>query len=219
MGGAMYITEYMTSSPITVSGLTSLPEARKILAEYRIRHLPVIDKQDRLIGILTDRDLRSAYPSSVTTKEEALLAFDRVQQSTAEDIMTTECSTLTIDARLEDALLIFERDKVGAIPVVDEDDKVIGLFSLLDLTSAYGSLFGNSSDGAFCVVIEDDGRENIFTQLSQLCDKNNIVLKGLMQINSKKDVAKIYMRVNSLKPGKVLKLLHSQNYHLLTTMR
>lgn len=214
----MYISEYMTSSPITVSGLTSLPEARKILAEYQIRHLPVIDKNDCLIGILTDRDLRSAYPSSVMTKEEAMLAFDRVQQSTAEDIMTTECSTLTMDARLEDALLIFERDKVGAIPVVDEDDQVLGLFSLLDLTSAYGNLFGASGDGVFCFLIEDDGRENIFAELSMLCDNNNIVLKGLMQIDTKKDVAKIYMRVNSLKPDKVLKLLHSQKYRLLTTM-
>lgn len=214
----MYISDYMTASPITVSGLTTLPEARKILAEYQIRHLPVIDKDDRLVGILTDRDLRSAYPSSVTTKQEALLAFDRVQQSAVEDIMTTECSTLTIDARLEDALKIFERDKVGAIPVVDEDNKVLGLFSLLDLTSAYGSLFGANEDGAFCFVIEDDGREHIFTELSQLCDSNNVVLKGLMQIQAKKDVAKIYMRVTSLKPDKVLKLLHSHSFRLLTTM-
>ncbi|BHH83913.1 CBS domain-containing protein [Desulforhopalus sp. 52FAK] len=214
----MYISEYMTSSPITVSGLTSLPEARKILAEYQIRHLPVIDKNDRLIGILTDRDLRSAYPSSVTTKEEAVLAFDRVQQSTAEDIMTTECSTLTIDGRLEDALVIFERDKVGAIPVVDEDGKVLGLFSLLDLTSAYGSLFGSFENGSFCFVIEDDGRENIFSELSTLCAANNVVLRGLMHIDTKKDVAKIYMRVNSLKPDKVLKLLHSQKFRLLSTM-
>lgn len=207
----------MTTSPITVSGLTSLPEARKILAEYQIRHLPVIDREDRLIGILTDRDLRSAYPSSVTTKQEAILAFDRVQQSSVEDIMTRECSTLTIEARLQDALKIFERDKVGAIPVVDEEMKVLGLFSLLDLTSAYGSLFGANEEGTFCCVLEDDGREDIFSEISQLCYANSIVLKGIMQIKSKKDMAKIYMRVNSLKPDKVLKLLHGQNFRLVTT--
>jgi len=62
----MYISEYMTSDPITISSATLLPEARQILNEYQIRHLPVIDSERRLIGIITDRDLRSAYPSSVT---------------------------------------------------------------------------------------------------------------------------------------------------------
>ena len=211
----MYISEHMTASPITVSGLTSLPEARQILSEYQIRHLPVIDNLGKLVGILTDRDLRSAYPSSVTSKEEAILTFDHVQQSIAADIMTTTCSTLSIDARLDDALRIFERDKVGAIPVVDEDNKVLGLFSLLDLTSAYGHLFGAEEDGTLYFVIEDDGRENIFAELSTLCDKNNVVLKSLIRMETKKDVEKIYMRVNSLKPNRIEKLLKTQNFRLI----
>lgn len=211
----MYISEHMTASPITVSGLTTLPEARQILSEYQIRHLPVIDKSGKLVGILTDRDLRSAYPSSVTSKEEAILAFDHVQQSTAADIMTTTCSTLSIDARLEDALRIFERDKVGAIPVVDDENRVLGLFSQLDLTSAYGSLFGAEEGGTLYFVVEDDGRENIFGELSRLCFENNVLLKSLIRMKGKKDVEKIYMRVNSLKPERIVKLLHSQKFRLL----
>ena len=152
----MYISKHMTASPITVSGLTSLPEARQILSQYQIRHLPVIDKFGKLVGILSDRDLRSAYPSSVASKEQAILAFDHVQRSTVADIMTTTCSTLSIDARLDDALHIFERDKVGAIPVLDDDGKVLGLFSLLDLTSAYGQLFGVEEGGTLYFVIKDE---------------------------------------------------------------
>ncbi|MFT5726381.1 MAG: acetoin utilization protein AcuB [Desulforhopalus sp.] len=211
----MYISEHMTASPITVSGLTSLPEARQILSEYQIRHLPVIDNLGKLVGILSDRDLRSAYPSSVTSKEEAILAFDHVQQSTVADIMTTTCSTLSIDARLDDALHIFERDKVGAIPVLDDDSKVLGLFSLLDLTSAYGQLFGIEKGGTLYFVIEDDGRDNIFGQLSALCDENNVLLKSLIRMETKKEVEKIYMRVICLKPDKIVKMLKIKNYKLI----
>lgn len=211
----MYISEYMTASPITVSGLTSLPEARQILSEYQIRHLPVIDKSGTLVGILTDRDLRSAYPSSVASKEEAILAYDHVQQSTVADIMTTTCSTLSMEARLDDALRIFERDKVGAIPVVDEDNKVLGLFSLLDLTSAYGNLFGAGKKGTLYFVIVDDEREGILGELSELCDKNNVTLMSLIRMDPKKEVAKIYMRVNSQKPDRMVKLLKTHKFRLL----
>lgn len=210
----MYISEHMTASPITVSGLTSLPEARQLLNKYQIRHLPVIDALGKLVGILSDRDLRSAYPSSVSSKQEAIRSFDHVQQSTVADIMTTTCSTLSMDARLDDALRIFERDKVGAIPVLDEDNKVLGLFSLLDLTSAYGQLFGAEEGGTLYFVIEDDGRDNIFAQLSTLCDENNVLLRSLIRMETKKDEKNIYMRVNCRKPEKLVKILKNQNYKL-----
>jgi acetoin utilization protein AcuB len=188
------------------------------LREYQIRHLPVIDGEGILVGILTDRDLRSAYPSSVTSKKEALLTFERVQQSIVADIMTTECSTLTMDAKLDDALKIFERDKVGAIPVVDEEGKVLGLFSLLDLTSAYGKLFGATEDGSIYFLVEDDGRENILGALATLCEENNVVLMGLIRRGAKKDVAKIYMRVKSLKPERVAKLLKAHKYQFVAVL-
>ena len=211
----MYISEYMTASPITVSGLTSLPEARQLLSEYQIRHLPVIDTSGTLVGILTDRDLRSAYPSSVASKEEAIQAYERVQQSTVADIMTTTCSTLSMEAKLDDALRIFERDKVGAIPVVDEDDKVLGLFSLLDLTSAYGNLFGAGKNGTLYFVVVDDGREGILGELSKLCDENNVTVLSLIRMAPKKEMAKIYMRVNSQKPDRMVKLLKTHKFRLL----
>lgn len=211
----MYISEYMTANPITVSGHVSLPEARKILSEYRIRHLPVIDGEDRLVGILTDRDLRSAYPSSVTSKQEAILAFERVQSSTVEDIMTTECSTLGENARLDDALLIFERDKVGAIPVIDESEKVVGLFSLLDLTTAYGKLFGVVVLETLYFGVEDDGRKNIFTELAAVFESNDIAPMSMVRIREGKDAAKIYLRVHSLDSERIVQLLREKDFQLL----
>ncbi len=211
----MYISEYMTSDPITISSATLLPEARRILNEYQIRHLPVIDSERRLIGIITDRDLRSAYPSSVTPKSNALLAYAQVEKTSVEDIMTTSCSTLSPDASLDDALIIFDRDKVGGIPVVSEEDVVLGMFSLLDLTAAYRKLFGVAEEGSILIGIEDDGRENILSTLVTLLEYNNIPLTRLIRLSEKKKVAKIFMRINSLRPVEVFKLLKSKGFLLL----
>ncbi len=211
----MFISEYMTSDPITISTNFYLPDARRVMNENNIRHLPVVDRKNKLIGIVSDRDLRSAYPSSVTSNGEKILAFEQVEKTTVEDMMTTSCSTLTPDATLDDALIIFDRDKVGGIPVVNEENVVLGIFSILDLTAAYRKLFGVAEDGSILVGIEDDDRENILSELVLLLENNRILLTRLIRLIEENEVTKIYMRVNSHNPMAVYKLLRSKGFVLI----
>jgi acetoin utilization protein AcuB len=211
----MYISEYMTSDPITISSAVFLPEARRILNEFHIRHLPVVDRENKLVGIVSDRDLRSAYPSSVTTRGDKILAFEQVEKTTVADMMTTTCSTLGPDATLDDALLIFDRDKVGGIPVVSEDNVVLGIFSLLDLTAAYRKLFGVAEEGSVLIGIEDDDRDNILSEIVILLEQNGIQLTRLIRLVEKNKTTKIFMRINSKKPLEVYKLLRSKGFSFL----
>lgn len=211
----MYISEYMTSDPITISSAVFLPEARRILNEFHIRHLPVVDRENKLVGIVSDRDLRSAYPSSVTSRGDKILAFEQVEKTTVADMMTTTCSTLGPDATLDDALLIFDRDKVGGIPVVSEDNVVLGMFSLLDLTAAYRKLFGMAEEGSVLIGIEDDDRDNILSELVILLEQNGILLTRLIRLVEQNEVTKIFMRINSRKPVEVYKLLKSKGFNFL----
>lgn len=205
----------MTSNPITISADLFLPQARRMLNEYQIRHLPVVDRDRRLVGIVTDRDLRSAYPSSVISKGEKVLSFEQVEKTTVADIMTTSCSTLHPDATIDDALIVFDRDKVGGIPVVSEDDVVLGIFSLLDLTAAYRKLFGVSEEGSVLIGVEDDGRDNILSELVTLLDNKNIPLTRLIRLADKQDATKLYLRINSPRPLEVVKLLKSKGFVML----
>lgn len=212
----MYIIDYMTSDPITISTDMLLPDARRLLNEYRIRHLPVTDYEQRLVGIITDRDLRSAYPSSVISRSEKVLTFEQVEKTTVVDIMTTSCSTLGPDATLDDALRIFDTDKVGAIPVVSSSALVLGMFSLLDLNTAYRKIFGVGEEGSFIIGVDDDERENILSELVVLLDSNNIPLTRLFRLVGKNDERKIFMRINSPNPVQVFKLLKAQRFVLLS---
>jgi acetoin utilization protein AcuB len=211
----MYISEYMTSDPITISSAVFLPEARRILNEFHIRHLPVVDRENKLVGIVSDRDLRSAYPSSVTTRGDKILAFEQVEKTTVADMMTTSCSTLGPYATLDDALIIFDRDKVGGIPVVSEDNVVLGIFSLLDLTAAYRKLFGVAEEGSVLVGVEDDDRDNILSEIVILFEQNGILLTRLIRLVEKNEVTKIFMRINCQKPVEVYKLLRSRGFIFL----
>ncbi|MCK5070201.1 MAG: CBS domain-containing protein, partial [Desulfocapsa sp.] len=82
----MYILRHMTPDPITVSPAMLLPEARALLNDYHFRHLPVVDEEGGLVGILTDRDLRSAYPSSVITDSERRLVYESVEKTSVSEI-------------------------------------------------------------------------------------------------------------------------------------
>lgn len=211
----MNITDYMTSDPITVFPGMSLPDARRTLRENHFRHLPVVDEEKKLIGIITDRDLRSAYPSSVVSKKDSIIAYEQVEQKTVADIMTGSCSTLGIDARLDDALLIFDRDQVGGIPVVDDEGRVLGIFSLLDLTAAYRKLFGVSQKDSLLIRIEDDGRVGIVTEIADLFEKQDIQLTQFLRLSEKNDVKKIYIRVISKQPLEVYTLLKNNGFNIL----
>ena len=214
-GGHMYISEHMTPDPITVPPDMLLPEARRLLNTHHIRHLPVVDREKKLIGIVTDRDLRSAYPSSVTSKHDKILAFEQVGKTTVADIMTTTCAALSPDASLDDALLLFDREKIGGIPILSEEGVVLGFFSILDLTAAYRKLFGMAERGSLLIGLEDDGRDNILSEIVILLEQNDIVLTRLIRLAESKDTAKIYMRINSQRPEDVCRLLEMQGFLLL----
>jgi len=211
----MYISDYMTPDPITVFSGMSLPEARLTLSENNFRHLPVVDMEKKLIGIITDRDLRSAYPSSVVSQKDKIIAYEQVEQKTVADIMTVSCSTLSPDDTLDDALLIFDRDQVGGIPIVDEIGLVIGIFSLLDLTGAYRKLFGVSHKNSVLVGIEDDGRENILSEISGMFEERGFFLTQIIRLTDKNDTPKIYLRAISNQPLDVYKVLRVKGFTIL----
>jgi acetoin utilization protein AcuB len=211
----MKISQYMTPDPITVSPDTPLPEARRILNMYRIRHLPVIDEEGRLAGIVTDRDLRSAYPSSVTTRKDAVVSYVQVEKTVVADIMTTRCAVLSVDATLDDALEILDREKVGGLPIIDEDERVVGFFSAFDLIGAYRKLFGMLEKGSILLGVEDDGRPGIVCELTSILEGEGIFLTRLLRLPEKRNNAKIYMRMNGKKKKEIERLLRGKGFMLI----
>jgi acetoin utilization protein AcuB len=207
----MYIIRHMTPDPITVSPAMLLPEARSLLNDYHFRHLPVVDKHGKLVGILTDRDLRSAYPSSVLTDSERRLVYERVQETSVSEIMSTECVTLGVDSTLDDALFLFDRDQPGALPVLDGEE-VVGIFSIRDLNAAYKTLFGVGEKGAVLIGIQDDGSPTIMTRIVTLLEKERIPFTRVLRIFDKQAGDTIYLRINTFKIAAVLDLLEENDF-------
>ena len=211
----MFISDYMTANPLTISAETLLPDARQLLTDYHFRHLPVVDEKNRLIGVISDRDLRSAYPSTILSDSERDKAFRKVEKVSVGEIMSQNCSCLTLDATLDDALMVFERDKVGALPVVTEEDEVVGIFSMRDLTAAYKKLFGAAEKGSELIAILNDGRSKSLKTIVALLEDNAIQCNRLINIGAVSGFDRIYLRVNTTVARQVQKLLQESGFTLL----
>lgn len=202
----MYIARFMIKEPLTATSDLSLPEARRLLNENHFRHLPVVDGQGQLVGMITDRDLRSAYPSSVLTESERIAVYERVEKATVADIMSVDCISLTPDSTLDDALLLFDREGVGALPVL-EDGRVVGIFSSRDLLAAYKELFGVGEKGSVLLGIEDDGQKGLMTRIVTLLEQHEIPFTRLLRIQDVEHGKRIYLRLNTYKIASVVALL------------
>lgn len=212
----MFIADYMTADPLTITADTLIVEARRLLDDNHFRHLPVVDENKRLIGVVTDRDLRSAYPSTILDDDARERAFAELETTTVNQIMSTNCSCVSIEASLDDALLVFDRDKVGALPVVTEDDVVIGIFSMRDLTAAYKKLFGAAEKGSSLIAVLDEGKtNNSLSRIATLLEENDIHCTRLIKIGNITGFDRIYMRVSSFKVGNVHNFLQDSGFTLL----
>ncbi|NHZ45579.1 CBS domain-containing protein [Nitratidesulfovibrio liaohensis] len=128
----MLIREWMTQDVITVTPDTSMMKASKILKENRIRRLPVVDAEGRLIGIVSDRDIKEASPSKATTLDMHELYY-LLSEIKVKDIMTRDPFTVRADDTVETVALNMIEKRIGGLPVIDDAGKLVGIISDSDV--------------------------------------------------------------------------------------
>ncbi len=162
----MFIDKSMTRDVITVSPETGILAAQTLLAQNRIRHLPVVVENDVLVGIVSDRDIRSAMPSSMLSETEKAAEEKRLALMKVKDIMTANPVTVSPTQTLEDAIIMMQNHKVGAFPVVDSVGKLKGIISVRDLMRAFANVLGLEDPGVLVGIVV----ENKLGQMKKIVD-------------------------------------------------
>jgi len=129
----------MSRVPVTAAADDSLLDAAARMAARNVRHLPVVDGERHLVGILSDRDLRTVV-GDVSRPFVRGDAKVRLQSLRVADAMTREAFSVRQDAPFADVVRIFTDQRVGAVPVVDEADRLIGIISYVDVFKNAGAL-------------------------------------------------------------------------------
>ncbi|MDY0391039.1 CBS domain-containing protein [Desulfobulbus oligotrophicus] len=209
----MFIRSYMTPSPITITPEKTVAEAIGILEQHNIRHLLVVNELGQLAGILSDRDLRSARPSSVARSKERQNIEIKVNNTPVDVLMTRECLTVNPSSTLDDALLLFQSKKIGALPVVGDEDKVVGIFTTADLINAYRALFGLGEKGSVLISIEDQGDPQAMSRLVQLMEENRVTFTRLVRSGGgDQGQPMIFLRINTYNIRSMYKALEAAGF-------
>ena len=128
------VKDWMSADVITISSETTLPEAHQIMTTEEIRRLPVVDRDGRLIGIVSIGDIRSAEPSPATSLSIWEMNY-LLSALTIDKIMTHHPKTIAAEATLAEAARMMLEYRVSGLPVVDDDFHVIGIITESDIFS------------------------------------------------------------------------------------
>lgn len=132
----MYASDLMSRTLVTVPSTTAVVEARALMTRARIRHLLVVDNQ-RLVGIITDRDIRLNLPSPATSLSVWELNYLLARVTVAE-LMTRSVIVVEPNRPARDVARIMLEHKIGAVPVLDGEQPV-GIVTETDLVRAFAA--------------------------------------------------------------------------------
>lgn len=165
----MLVERWMKANPITVGPQDSFRHAMNLIRQRGIRHLPVVEG-GRLVGIVTDRDVRQASPSAATSLEIHELHY-LLEKIKIRDIMTSEVVTAMPEMPIEAAARLMLTHRIGSLPVL-RGMALVGIITETDILSAFVEVMGIQAEqtrlelvveeraGAFldaCRIVQDQG--------------------------------------------------------------
>lgn len=150
----MLVKNWMSKEVITVEADDTMQNAIYTLQEQNIKMLPVMDDV-KLVGIITDRDLKKASPSDATTLDMHELLF-LISKIKVRDLMKEPVFTARPDDTVEEAAALLLEKKISGLPVIDEQNRLVGIITRSDIFRVLLSLSGLGKKGIqFAIRIKD----------------------------------------------------------------
>jgi acetoin utilization protein AcuB len=201
----MLVKNWMSKNVVTVDVNDSMQEATKLLKKNNIRMLPVM-KKGKLVGVLTDRDLKRASASDATTLEihELLYLLTRIK---VKDLMARNPITVPPEFTVEETARVLLNNKISGVPVVDGNGKVVGVITQTDIFKVMISLTGIANEGIqFAFQLKD--RSGSIKEVADIIREfGGRMVSILTSYEGVPDgYRKVYIRMRSIERSKLLKL-------------
>lgn len=136
----MFVARRMTPNPVTVSSVATIADASELMRTHNFRRLPVVDN-GKLVGIVTDRDLREVQPSPATSLSIFELNY-LLAKMKVKEVMRKNVITITENATIEEAALAMYNHRIGGLVVVDDHGVVVGVLTETDIFKTFVDVMG-----------------------------------------------------------------------------
>jgi acetoin utilization protein AcuB len=217
----MLVKGWMSTQVITIREDSAMTKAPIIMKQKRIRTLPVVDKNGRLVGIVTDRDLKDASPSKATSLNVYELNF-LISKLKIKDIMSQNLVIVRPDETIEFAATLMLDNKISCLPVMNQDDSLVGIITQTDIFRALVDITGAYSGGVQFAFSLEDRPGSIKAAADEIRSYGGRIVSILStQENAEEGCHNVYMRIQPLPKAKTEKLVKSleRKFVLLYSVR
>jgi len=205
----MLVEEIMKTDVFTLSSDQTVQDVMDLFKEKRIRHAPIVD-DGKVVGIVTDRDLKDAVPSRFTVAPKG----EPYKKKVAEIMTPNPVTTHPLDF-VEEVAMIFYEQKIGCIPVVSNDE-LVGFLTETDLLYTFIELTGAHQPGSQ-IEVRVENRSGILYEVSKVFHEQNVnVLSVLVYPHRENNSNKILVfRVQTMNPLAIINDLKKEGFDVL----
>lgn len=176
----MLIKDMMSQPVITVLESTTVGEALEILKRQRVRHLPVVDLNQDLLGIVSESDLVKVFPIG---KDLSTFEINLLSRTSVSKVMKLKLRTIGTNKLIEEAALIMRTEKIGCLPVTDNTGKLLGIITKNDIMDALMSALG-LEDGGTRITLAFNKKWGFLSDIVSLADKRNIYIDNVVTFDN-----------------------------------
>jgi len=202
----MLVSDIMTINPVTVRTGTPLTDTQVLMRQEKVHRLPVVDAQGRLCGIVSEKDLLNVAPSQASTLDmyEMVSLLSKIK---VDDVMTRKVITVGSDSLVEDAARLLADNDIGGVPVVNDQQAVVGIVTESDLFHLFIEMFGSRKKGLrICFLVPEQRGELAEIAGAIAAQGGNILAVGTAPGTDSSNVRCI-MKLEGMAQDLVLKLL------------
>ena len=206
----MYVRDYMASNVITIPSTTLMVDAMEIMKKNDIRRLPVAD-HGKLVGLVTLSGLKEASPSAATSLSiyEMHYLLARVQ---VKEIMVKNVVTVSPEATIEEAALLATRHKIGAMPVVEDGGKVVGIITATDMFNILLEVLGVGEGGVRLHLLESYKGKPL-GEVTDVINKHRVRIISLFSVTQPQTRRRdLVLRLDTQNPDELIEDFRGRGY-------
>ena len=193
----MLVQEWMTKEVFHIGPDTSMMKASRLMKDKKIRRLPVVDDNLRVVGIISDRDVKEASPSKATTLDMHELYY-LLSELKVKDIMTKDPVCAKANDSVEGVAITLTEKGFGGMPVVDAGNKIIGIITESDIFKVFTSITGIQSGGMQFAFELPNERGTLRPILDALREKGHGFVSILTSEDSDAGSRRVYIRLRAV---------------------
>lgn len=209
----MYVKNRMTKNPICIDINSKISEVVDIMSERELHRIPVVSGR-KLVGLVTEGMISKKGATKATSLSIYELNY-LLSKTSVDAIMVRDVITIHEDRFLEDAALMMYKHDIGCLPVVNDDNEVVGILTSNDVLSSFLDILGYLESGSrVCIEVKDE--LGTIGNLSEIFVRNNCNITHLGVYSQHNGYADMIIRIDTFQTDALEKDLEEHGYKVLS---